>query len=82
MTDKIIQVNELKDQGNKAFQTKDYDTAIALFTKAIELDPQNHVLFSNRSAANAGNKGWAAALEDAEAVCNVSISLPPRRAVS
>ena len=75
ITDKITQVNELKDQGNKAFQAKDYDTAIALFTKAIGLDPQNHVLFSNRSAAKAGKKQWAAALEDAEAVCNFLTSL-------
>ena len=82
MTDKITQVNELKDQGNKAFQAKNYDTAIGLFTEAIELDPQNHVLFSNRSAANAGKKQWAAALEDAEAVRNLSISLSPRMAVS
>lgn len=62
------QANELKDQGNKAFQSKDFDTAIDLFTKAIELDSQNHVLFSNRSAAKAGKKQWAAALEDAETV--------------
>lgn len=65
-----MQANELKDQGNKAFQAKDYGTAITLFTKAIELDPQNHVLFSNRSAAKAGRKQWAAALEDAEEVCS------------
>ena len=78
VTDKITQVNELKDQGNKAFQAKDYDTAINLFTEAIELDPQNHVLFSNRSAAKAGKKQWAAALEDAEAVCNFLTSLRSR----
>ena len=78
ITDKIAQVNELKDQGNKAFQAKDYDTAIALFTKAIELDPQNHVLFSNRSAAKAGKKQWVAALEDAEAVCSFLTSLRSR----
>ena len=74
-TDKIAQANELKDQGNKAFQAKDYDTAIDLFTKAIELDSQNHVLFSNRSAAKAGKKQWAAALEDAETVCDFPASL-------
>lgn len=66
---RFAQANELKDQGNKAFQAKDYDAAIDLFTGAIELDPQNHVLFSNRSAAKAGKKQWVAALEDAEAVC-------------
>lgn len=59
-------VNALKDQGNKAFAAKDYDKAIELFTAAIAIDPSNHVLFSNRSAAKAGKKEWATALEDAE----------------
>ncbi|KAH7888080.1 chaperone [Phlebopus sp. FC_14] len=58
--------NALKDQGNKAFAAKNYDKAIELFTAAIALDPSNHVLFSNRSAAKAGKKLWSAALEDAE----------------
>ncbi|KAG1902930.1 chaperone [Suillus fuscotomentosus] len=59
-------VNALKDQGNKAFSAKDYDKAIELFTAAIAIDSSNHVLFSNRSAAKAGKKQWAGALEDAE----------------
>lgn len=59
-------VNALKDQGNKAFSAKDYDKAIELFTAAIAIDPSNHVLFSNRSAAKTGKKQWGAALEDAE----------------
>ncbi|KAG1847524.1 the Tpr1 domain of Hop in complex with A Hsc70 peptide [Suillus subalutaceus] len=59
-------VNALKDQGNKAFYAKDYDKAIEFFTAAIAIDPSNHVLFSNRSAAKAGKNEWATALEDAE----------------
>ena len=58
----------LKDQGNKAFAAKDYDKAIDFFSQAIALDPQNHVLWSNRSAAKVGKKEYAAALEDAEEV--------------
>ncbi|KAI0751258.1 activator of Hsp70 and Hsp90 chaperone [Daedaleopsis nitida] len=56
----------LKDQGNKAFQAKDYDKAIELFSQALEIDPNNFVLWSNRSAAKAGKRQWGAALEDAE----------------
>lgn len=56
----------MKDQGNKAFAAKKYDEAIDLFTQAIALDPSNHVLFSNRSAAKAGLRQWKQALEDAE----------------
>ena len=58
----------LKDQGNKAFQAKDYDKAIDLFSQALELDPNNFVLWSNRSAAKAGKRQWSGALEDAEQV--------------
>ena len=65
----------LKDAGNKAFAAKEYDKAIELFSNAIELDPKNHILYSNRSAAQAGKKNWQAALEDAEQVC--ILSLPP-----
>ncbi len=64
----VLQVNALKDSGNKAFQAKQYDQAIDIFTQAIALDPKNHVLYSNRSAAKAGKRMWAEALEDAEEV--------------
>ena len=64
----------MKDQGNKAFAGKDYDKAIDLFSQAIAIDPQNHVLYSNRSAAKAGKKQWEGALDDAEQVC-LSFSL-------
>ncbi|OBZ71939.1 Heat shock protein sti1 [Grifola frondosa] len=63
---------ELKDQGNKAFQAKDYDKAIDLFSQAIALDPSNFVLFSNRSAAHAGKREWAAALQDAEKCISIN----------
>ncbi len=36
------------------------------FTQAIAIDPNNHILYSNRSAAYASKKEWASALTDAE----------------
>lgn len=63
-----MSVDDLKSRGNKAFAAKSYDEAIDLFSQAINLDPSNHVLYSNRSAARAGKKQYDAALEDAEAV--------------
>jgi len=63
-----IQASALKDLGNKAFAAKDYDKAIELFSQAIALEPSNHVLYSNRSAARAGKKLYAEALEDASKV--------------
>ena len=73
--DDIYHMQALKDQGNKAFAAKQWDSAIDLFTQAIALDSSNHVLFSNRSAAKAGKKEWTAALEDAEEV-RVSALIP------
>jgi stress-induced-phosphoprotein 1 len=35
------------------------------FTQAIEIDPSNHVLYSNRSGAYASLKDWQKALDDA-----------------
>ncbi|RXW15996.1 hypothetical protein EST38_g9864 [Candolleomyces aberdarensis] len=64
--------NALKDQGNKAFAAKDWDKAIDLFSQAIAIDAQNHVLWSNRSAAKAGKKDWAGALADAEECVKVN----------
>ncbi|CAG8500949.1 6389_t:CDS:10 [Diversispora eburnea] len=56
---------DYKAQGNKAFAAQEYDKAIELFTKAIELDPTNHILYSNRSASYASLKEYNKALEDA-----------------
>ena len=41
------------------------------FSQAIELDPQNHVLYSNRSGAYASKKDWTHALEDAKKVTEI-----------
>ncbi|KAM0684407.1 Hsp90 cochaperone [Mitosporidium daphniae] len=55
-----------KQQGNTAFAQGQYEQAIASFSEAIKLDSSNHVLYSNRSAANAALKKFDLALEDAE----------------
>ncbi|SRR6266436_2889585 len=58
----------LKAEGNKAFAAKDYDRAIDLFSKALDLDQSNFVVWSNRSAAKAGKRDWDGALADADQV--------------
>ena len=62
---------ELKTQGNQAFSSGDYPRAIELFSQAVAVDPTNHVLYSNRSAAYAATKDYEAALEDAEKVVSI-----------
>ena len=56
----------LKRRGNELFATRNYDQAIELYNKAIALDPDNAVLYSNRSACYASLKQWTKALEDAK----------------
>lgn len=34
--------------GNEAFSSKDYEKAVEYYTKAIQIDRNNHVFFSNR----------------------------------
>jgi stress-induced-phosphoprotein 1 len=63
-------------KGNDAFKAGDYPTARDHFTKAIELDPKNHVLFSNRSGAYASMHQYAPALEDAKRCVELKADWP------
>ncbi|KAN0124193.1 hypothetical protein V8E52_001842 [Russula decolorans] len=66
----------LKAEGNKAFSAKDYDRAIDLFSKALDLDQSNFVVWSNRSAAKAGKRDWDGALADADQCIKVNPTWP------
>ncbi|RDW73221.1 putative stress-induced protein STI1 [Coleophoma cylindrospora] len=61
----------LKALGNKAIAEKNFDEAISKFTEAIEIEPENHILYSNRSAAYASKKDYESALKDAEKVTEI-----------
>ncbi|EDV33524.1 uncharacterized protein Dana_GF20636 [Drosophila ananassae] len=69
-------VNELKEKGNQALNAEKFDEAVAAYTEAITLDGQNHVLFSNRSAAYAKAGKFQEALEDAETTIKLNPSWP------
>lgn len=58
--------DELKGLGNKALQSENFSDAIKYYTEAIALDPSNHVLYSNRSAAYAKQEKFEEALKDGE----------------
>lgn len=61
-----VQANLLKDEGNEAFQSGDVELAISKFTQAIDIDPDNVIFYSNRSAAYMKVDSISKALHDAE----------------
>ncbi|KAE9311205.1 Hsp70-Hsp90 organizing protein 2 [Phytophthora fragariae] len=57
---------EWKAKGNAALSAGNPQEAVDCYTKAIELNPNDHVFYSNRSAAYLSLEDAAHALEDAE----------------
>ncbi|KAL4646586.1 tetratricopeptide repeat protein 28-like isoform X1 [Arapaima gigas] len=53
-------------QSNQACQQGDFGAAIRLYSDALLADPQNCILYSNRSAAHLKLGQYQAALEDAD----------------
>jgi len=57
----------LKSKGNAAMASKDYSTAIDLYSKALTIIPGNPIFLSNRAAAYSASKDHESARADAEA---------------
>jgi len=68
------QVEQLKTKGNEALAAGNNAGAVEAYSAAIALDPANHVLYSNRSAAHAKANEWEKALEDA----NKTVEINPK----
>lgn len=62
------QAERYKSQGNNALQAGLFADAVDLYTKAIALDPNSSIYFSNRSAAYASLDRFREALDDAQEV--------------
>ena len=56
--------DRLKALGNELFVAKQYHQALALYTQAINVDPTNAVLYSNRATTNFLLEHYAASVED------------------
>ncbi|KAL7628019.1 Small glutamine-rich tetratricopeptide repeat-containing protein 2 [Parahypoxylon ruwenzoriense] len=65
------QAEDLKAKGNRAMASKDYPTAIDLYTRALALNSTNAVYLSNRAAAYSAARDHASARTDAEAAVGI-----------
>ncbi len=63
--------DKLKQEGNTLMSGKKYDEAIEAYTKAIAIDPNNPVYYSNRAAAYSSKTDHLAAVGDAEKALSV-----------
>eukprot|EP01118_Nematostelium_gracile_P006059 TRINITY_DN193_c0_g1_i1.p1 TRINITY_DN193_c0_g1~~TRINITY_DN193_c0_g1_i1.p1 ORF type:complete len:268 (+),score=88.73 TRINITY_DN193_c0_g1_i1:61-864(+) len=61
----VKKAEEFKLQGNKEYSAGKYTEAVSSYSKAIDNDPNNHLYYSNRSAAYAGLSKWEQARDDA-----------------
>jgi tetratricopeptide (TPR) repeat protein len=57
---------EYKASGNKAMAAGAFSKAMRQYSRALELDPSNAILYSNRSATHFNLRQFAESLEDAE----------------
>jgi len=62
-----------KNQGNQAFQKGNNQEAIKCYSKAVEIDPKNHVYYTNRATAYANIEDWEKCLSDSDK----AVSLKP-----
>jgi stress-induced-phosphoprotein 1 len=73
---------EAKQKGNAAFTSGNFDDAVKHFSDAIKHDPNDHVLYSNRSGAYASLEKYQLALQDADMCVKLNPSWPKVSAFS
>jgi len=61
-----IRRDELKSTADSHFRSKSYALAIQAYADALQLDPTNHIILSNKSAAHLSNGEKSKALHDAK----------------
>mmetsp|Transcript_68106 Transcript_68106/g.197378 ORF Transcript_68106/g.197378 Transcript_68106/m.197378 type:complete len:435 (-) Transcript_68106:80-1384(-) len=66
----------LRERGNEAFNAREYEQAIAAYTESLSLDPQQHLCYSNRSAAHMKLGNAEEALRDAQRCVELAPAFP------
>ncbi|CAM1511746.1 Fc.00g092590.m01.CDS01 [Cosmosporella sp. VM-42] len=64
---------QLKEEGNRCFQSGDYVGADSLYSKAIIADPKSPALYTNRAMARLKLCHWDSVITD----CNACLALAP-----
>ncbi|KAI0227141.1 hypothetical protein LSAT2_022402 [Lamellibrachia satsuma] len=64
--DRKLEFQKKIRESNLAIQNADFHCAVQLYTEAMTLDPGNHILHSNRSAAYMKTSQYEKALQDAQ----------------
>jgi tetratricopeptide (TPR) repeat protein len=44
---------DYKERGNAYYNRQEYDEAVSCYAKAVDLDPTNHAVYTNRAAGGA-----------------------------
>ncbi len=65
---------KLKELGNKAYINQNYDEAVEFFSKAIELQPDEPVFYSNRATVYFEQERFDDSLND----CDKALELNPK----
>ena len=78
MRKKLKRLEAVKMAGNDAFSRGRFAEAIALYSEALAVDPENHdvntTLFSNRATAHFKLRNYTSSIDD----CNTALSSHPR----
>jgi len=61
-----MSAESFKEKGNAEFKAGNYEKAAELYTLCTEMDPKNHIYWTNRSMCYAQMKRWEKSLKDAE----------------
>ncbi|EQC35567.1 hypothetical protein SDRG_06856 [Saprolegnia diclina VS20] len=72
----VTKAEGFKQQGNAAFASTSYQSAMEYYSKALALQPSSHTLLGNRSAAYFHLRKFDLALEDATKAISLDASWP------
>jgi tetratricopeptide (TPR) repeat protein len=61
-----VEAEALKEQGNVAYRNGDFQSALQLYSQAIDVDPQSSKYLVNRSLCHASLCNWSESLADAK----------------